>query len=263
MALESKVVAITGAASGIGQATAILLAAHGACLSLADVNENALKVTAPKLQSDYPKCSAFTAAVDVRSQQDCLMWIEATVAHFRKPLADVANLAGVFGRSIGRKPGAIRNITDEEFDWVMEVNVRGTLNCLRAELPHMQVGRSGRGGGSIVNATSVAGICGGPLNGPYVASKHAVVGITRTAAKEEGTRAIRINAIAPGIIATPMIRQIEEAAGQTDIVGEGDPGALARKGDAQEVAEVIMFLLSPQSSFVNGAVIPVDGGWVC
>ncbi|ORY03475.1 hypothetical protein BCR34DRAFT_573492 [Clohesyomyces aquaticus] len=261
MSVAGKLFAITGAASGMGRATAKLLASRGALLSLADVNKAALEEVAAELQ--HGKTSVFTAVVDVRSQQDCNAWVTGTVNHFGQSITGAANLAGVFGRSIGQEIGAVRNITDEEFDWVMDVNVKGTLNCLRAELPHMEVGAGGRGGSAIVNASSVAGITGGALNGPYTVSKHAVIGLTKSVAKEEGERAIRVNAIAPGIIATPMISQIEAAVGTTELFGKGDPGALARKGDASEVAEVIVFLLSPESSFVNGAVLNVDGGWMC
>ncbi|KAJ5977683.1 hypothetical protein N7501_001025 [Penicillium viridicatum] len=273
--LQGKVFALTGAASGIGRATALLLARHGALLSLADVDKATLAKTHDDVLQEYcnvnhvnsesiPSSPIFTRTVDVRSQKECSSWIEATVAHFGQSLAGAANLAGVFGPNIGRETGAVRNLDDTEFDWVMDVNVKGTLNCLRAELAHMQTADgAGRPGGSIVNAASVAGIVGGAHNGPYVASKHAVIGLTRTAVKEEGSRGIRLNAIAPGIIATPMIQQIEHAVGRTELFGEGDPGALGRKGEASEVAEVIVFLLSPQSSFVNGTVIPVDGGWMC
>lgn len=276
MSLAGKVVAITGAASGIGRATATLLARRGVLLSLADINSTALAIVKEELQrdvainpshsgTDSQKSSVFTFSLDIRSLEECRKWIEATVAYFQQPISAAANLAGVFGPSIGREVGAVRNITDDEFDWVMDVNVKGTLNCLRAQLPHMVVGERGRGGAAIVNAASIAGISGVLFNVPYVASKHAIVGITRTLAKEEGARAIRANAIAPGIIATPMVDQIYKAMGAGDFpgFGEGDPGALGRKGDPEEVAELVSFLLGPESGFVNGVVVPVEGGWIC
>lgn len=108
-----------------------------------------------------------------------------------------ANVAGVVGPSLATEQGTIRNITDQEFDWVMDINLKGVLNCLRAELPHMQEGKDGRGGGSIVNVASLAGLFGVAYDIPYVASKHGVVGLTRVAAKEEGARAIRVNAVCP------------------------------------------------------------------
>ncbi|RYP71301.1 hypothetical protein DL771_004878 [Monosporascus sp. 5C6A] len=264
---NGEVVTITGAASGIGRALALLLAGEGALLSLADVNAAALAgVKAEALQrrpDSATDTTIFTAVVDVRSRKSCEEWIQATLSHFGKPLAGAANLAGVIGRSITQEGGSTRNIQDDEFDWVMQVNVNGTLNCMRAELPHMRTGKAGRGGGAIVNAASISGIMGLERNCPYVAAKHSIVGLTRTAAKEEGANAIRVNAIAPGIIATPMLKQIEASAGSTDLIGKGDPGALARKGDPEEVAEAIAFLLSPQSSFISGAVLPIDGGFAC
>ena len=194
--LEGKVVVITGAGSGIGRTTASLLASRSVLLSLADVNGTALETIRTELQQYSPN-PVFTAVVDVRSQEACQSWIVDTVAHFGQPIAGAANLAGVVGPSIAQERGAIRHISDSEFDFVMDVNVKGTLNCLRAQLPYMQEGSQGRGGSAIVNAASIAGIVGVEYDGPYVASKHAIVGLTRTAAKEEGTKAIRVNAIAP------------------------------------------------------------------
>ena len=198
--IEGKLFAITGAASGIGRATATLIVSRGGLASLADVNKATLSNFEAELKRDYPSSSdrILAHAVDVRSQEACTEWIANTVAHFGgQSIYGAANLAGVFGPSIAQERGSVRNITDTELDFVLDVNVRGTLNCLRAELPHMQVGQNGRGGGAIVNAASIAGLVGVECNVPYVASKHAVAGITRTLAKEEGSRAIRVNAIAP------------------------------------------------------------------
>lgn len=195
--LKSKVVVVTGAASGIGRATAILLASHGAYLSLNDINEKALVAIKAEMEVKNEKAKVITAAFDVRSQEACNAWIRDTVAYYGQPIAGLANVAGVAGPNALKENGTIRNITDAEFDWVMDVNLKGVLNCMRATLPHVQEGKDGRDGGSVVNVASLAGIIGMPYNVPYVASKHAVVGVTRAAAKEEGARAIRVNAVCP------------------------------------------------------------------
>ena len=203
--LRDKVVVVTGAASGIGLSIAHRLASHGALLSLADVNEGPLAISAAKLlEEHYQDCDhsarpsrILTTVVDVRSTNAVSTWISKTTEHFGLPISAAANMAGVIGKNVAREEGAIRNLTDEEFDFVMAVNCRGVFNCLRAQLPAMQTGIKGRGGGSIVNASSMAGVVGVALDAPYVASKHAVAGLTRTAAKEEGGRGIRVNAVAP------------------------------------------------------------------
>ncbi|KAI0157187.1 putative short chain dehydrogenase/ reductase [Hypoxylon sp. FL1284] len=271
---SGKLFVLTGAASGIARATATLLVRRGAKVSLADVDDKKLEEVKAELLKEPAVLEnaqiggpepVLTTVVDVRSQQDCTAWIAATVAHFGQPIDGAANLAGVIGRSVGQEKGAVRNITDSEFDWVMDVNVKGTLNCLRAELPHMRAGEAGRNGSAIVNASSIAGITGVLYNIPYVASKHAIVGLTRTVAKEEGSRVIRANAIAPGVIETPMVKKIYESVGDDEFPGFGGsaPGALGRTGDAEEVAELVAFLLGPSSSFVNGTVVPIEGGWIC
>ncbi|KAI4601742.1 putative secondary metabolism biosynthetic enzyme [Pestalotiopsis sp. 9143b] len=269
--LAGKVVAITGGASGIGRATAKILASHGVLLSIADVNQENLHEVEAELRKEaqqhgHGSDTVMSRVVDVRSSDACHAWIRDTVAHFQQPLAGAANMAGVMGRSLGEEAGSIRNITDEEFEWVVGVSMKGTLNSMRAELACMVEGAKGRNGGSIVNAASIAGLVGVLNNVPYVAAKHAVVGMTKTAAKEEGKRAIRVNAIAPGIVQTPMLDEINaihggETAGS--IFGADVPGALARIGDASEAADVVVFLLSSQSSFVSGTVVPIEGGWVC
>lgn len=137
----------------------------------------------------------------------------------------------------------------------MGVNVTGVFNCLRAEL------RAISPGGSIVNASSVAGLQGSASGAPYVASKHAVIGLTRSAAKEAGGRNIRVNAVAPGVIRTPMVDLLEEQRGGLELSVK--VAALGREGKAEEVGRVIAFLLSDEATFVSGAIYSVDGGWVC
>lgn len=200
--LRGQVVAITGAASGIGRATAARLASIGAFLSLADANAKGLEEAEATLRTradtDGSGARFFARVLDVRNPGATREWIVDTVAFYNgTPLAAAANLAGVFGPSIAQERGTIRNVGSDEFDWVMAVNCHGLFNCLQAELQFMRSGSEGYGGGSIVNAASIAGLVGVDGNGPYAASKHAVVGLTRTAAKEECARAIRVNAIAP------------------------------------------------------------------
>lgn len=202
-----KLVVINGAASGIGRATAKLLAGRGALLSLSDIHEAGLHSLKAELRSATAAAGSstptptddviFTKAFDVRSQDACHSWIRDTVQHFGgRPIAAAANLAGVTNVPHAG-PSATRHTDEAELDFVWGINVKGVINCLRAELPHMQEGSAGVGGGAIVNASSLSGFMGLPGYMAYSSSKHAVVGITRTAAKEEGARAIRVNAIAP------------------------------------------------------------------
>lgn len=192
---QDKLVVISGAASGIGRATAKLLASRGALLSLSDINAAGLQAVKAELDKTAPagNNNIITAVVDVRSQEAVDAWIRDAVAHFGgRKIAAAANLAGVTG-----VPAPGRDASDSDFAFVWDVNVKGVVNCLRAELPHLQEGSAGRGGGAIINASSLSGQVGLPGFLPYVSSKHAVIGITRTVAKEEGVRAIRVNAIAP------------------------------------------------------------------
>jgi NAD(P)-dependent dehydrogenase (short-subunit alcohol dehydrogenase family) len=195
---------VTGAASGIGRSVADLLASHGALLSLADLNREPLENFATELRQKHYQIHdpattdpILITVTDVRLPTSVNAWITGTTAHFQQPLAGAANMAGVTGAHTGAEAGSLRQLTDDEFNFVMDVNCKGVFNCMRAQLPAMREGISGRGGGAIVNASSIAGVTGVPYNAPYVASKHAVAGLTRTSAKEEGVRAIRVNAVAP------------------------------------------------------------------
>ncbi|KAI9720435.1 MAG: hypothetical protein M1812_002941 [Candelaria pacifica] len=190
--LSGKSIAITGGASGIGLATAIQLLQLGAHVSICDNQQKSLDSATETLKTTITNSktnSKFLASqVDVRSSNSIKDWLSTTIKEFGK-LDGCANLAGVIGPGIGIT--GITELEDEEWDFIIGVNMTGVFNCLRAQLRVIEEG------GSIVNASSIAGLIGMPKNAAYTASKHAVIGLTRTAAKEVGHKGIRVNAIAP------------------------------------------------------------------
>lgn len=186
MSIKDRVIVITGAASGMGLETARLFASKGAKLSLADVQEKPLKELEASLKESGAEVMA--QVVDVSKRADVESWIAATVEKFGK-LDGAANLAGVIGRQ--SSVAEIQDVEDDDWDFIMGVNVVGLRNCLRAQVPHMNEGSS------IVNAASILGLIGAPKQLAYSASKHAVVGMTRSAAKELGPKKIRVNCFCP------------------------------------------------------------------
>lgn len=187
--MEGKVIAITGGASGIGLASAKLLASRGADISIADVSQANLDKAVPEIKSaSSSKKDILASIVDVRNIASVHDWIKQTVDKFGK-LDGAANLAGVIGAHKEQRP--TRDLIEDDWDFVIGVNLTGVMHSMKEELKVMTTG------GSIVNASSVAGLTGLPSCAAYCASKHGVIGLTRTAAKEEGSRGIRVNAIAP------------------------------------------------------------------
>ncbi|KIX91949.1 uncharacterized protein Z520_12338 [Fonsecaea multimorphosa CBS 102226] len=245
--LTGKVIAITGAGGGIGSVTAELLASRGASLSLIDMDLKALEEVAETIRAKH-KTDVMTTRVNVTSSEQVDDWIASTVKHFGK-LSGAVNLAGTLGKEMGLK--AAHEVSDEDFDFVMAINVRGVMACQRAQI------RSIEDGGSIVNATSVAGKIGIANLLAYGTSKHAVIGLTRIAAAENGHRNVRVNAVAPGTIDTQMIT----AAQEVSMPGSDKPRApIQRLGTPMEVATLIAYLLSDESTYTTGAVHTIDGG---
>ncbi|XEV01499.1 hypothetical protein FSHL1_006786 [Fusarium sambucinum] len=253
--INNKVIAITGGASGMGRATATLLASLGARVSLADANASLLKEVEAELVAAYGVENIYAKLVDVRDRVTVEAWIKETVDKFGK-LDGAANLAGVSGRQ--QNVASVAEVDDDDWDFVMDVNVKGVLNSIRAQIPMLN------DGASVVVAASTVGLMALPNNAAYVTSKHAVVGLTRTAARELGSRSIRVNAIAPGPIETPMLKgAATRMGGDPEDIPKAMSLAIMRLGKATEVAALVAFLLGDDSKFTTGCVYPVDGGQLC
>ena len=186
--IEGKVVALTGGASGIGFATSKLLASQGVHLSIADINGGPLQEAVAKLKEASPAAKIISTVVDVRKDDQVNKWIETTVKELGR-LDGAVNLAGVIPKCINKE--RVEDLNNEDWHFVIDVNLHGVMYCMRAQLQNMN------NNGSIVNAASICGTIGFPKNAAYTASKHAVIGLSRSATKEVGDREIRINCIAP------------------------------------------------------------------
>lgn len=250
ISFENKVALVTGAGSGIGLATAKAFAQSGAAVVLADWNEKSVRAAADEFIAQPHKTLAVTCDVSDDAQVEAL--VEKAVATFGH--IDAAfNNAGV--QNILAETA---DTTRKDYDRVMGINLRAVWSCMKFELQQMRK----QGSGAVVNCSSLGGLVGGAERGIYHASKHGVLGFTKSAALEYAPRGIRVNAVCPGLIWTPMVDQMV-AGGQGEAMKAMEKSIpMQRAGRPEEIADAVLWLCSEAASYVTGQSISVDGGYI-
>jgi 3-oxoacyl-[acyl-carrier protein] reductase len=243
MKLQGKVAFITGAGRGIGAATALKFAREGATVVACDVHEDATRQTVRDCRDAGAQAIGLAANVTDRSSLDGA--VQAALAQFGQ-IDVLVNNAGI------TRDARFEKMTEAQFDAVIDVNLKGVFNAAQAVVPAMLE----RGRGVILNASSVVGLYGNFGQTNYVAAKSGVIGFTRTWCRELGPKGIRVNAVAPGFIQTPMLDSVPD----TVLTKMSDQVPLRRLGQPEEVANLYAFLASDEASYINGAVIEVTGG---
>lgn len=242
---EGKVAFVTGAASGIGREVALAFAAEGARVVATDVaaagEDTVAAVKRAGGEARFIRCDV-TSVAQVRAA------VEATVGAYGR-LDCAFNNAGVFGER-----AHVHEYPEEEFERLIRIHLFGVFYCLKYELAQMQK----QGSGAIVNTSSVAGLLGSPQSCAYTAAKHGIAGLTKAAAVDNGSTGIRVNAVCPGLIDTPMTQGMFGADLETR-AAQVHP--IVRPGKPQEVAAAVLWLCSDAASLVTGIAMPVDGGW--
>jgi NAD(P)-dependent dehydrogenase (short-subunit alcohol dehydrogenase family) len=250
ISFENKVALVTGAGSGIGLATARAFAQSGASVVLADWDERAASSAAGELTAQGHKALAIRCDVSDDAQVEAM--VAQTVATFGR-LDAAYNNAGV-----QNVLAETADTTREDYDRVMAINLRGVWSCMKFELRQMRA----QGNGAIVNCSSLGGLVGGAERGIYHAAKHGVIGFTKSAALEYAARGIRINAVCPGLIWTPMADRMV-AAGQGEALRAMEKSVpMGRVGRPEEIAHTVLWLCSDAASYVTGQSISVDGGFI-
>jgi len=241
--LEGKVCIVTGAGQGIGEATALKFAREGAVVIVCDVKQAQIDAVAEACRAVGAQADGHVMDVTNRAQVDSVV---AEVIATRGRVDVLVNNAGI------TQDARLQKMTLEQFDRVIDVNLRGVFHCAQAVAGHM----TGQGSGVILNASSIVGLYGNFGQTNYAASKFGVIGFTKTWARELSAKGVRVNAVCPGFITTPMLSTVPDKVLE-DLAAKVP---LKRLGQAEEIANVYAFLASDEASYVNGAVIEVDGG---
>jgi NAD(P)-dependent dehydrogenase (short-subunit alcohol dehydrogenase family) len=247
---QDQVVLITGASGGIGKEAAFQFGQSGAKVSICDINTDKLAETVNELQQ--AGIDVFSQACNVTDETQVKAFVDATVDVFGRLDAAINN-AGI---DPGQQP--LADISVADYDNTMAVNVKGVFLCMKYQIPHMQA----QGGGAICNISSVAGVSGAPQMSVYAASKHAVIGLTKTAAYEYGKAGIRVNAVCPFITMTDMLEDaIADIPDREEILKQlGKDAALKRLAQPIEVVQAMLFACDKDNSYMTGHEILIDGG---
>jgi NAD(P)-dependent dehydrogenase (short-subunit alcohol dehydrogenase family) len=243
---ENKVIIVTGAGSGIGRATALAFAQEGAKVVVSDFHEQEGQETVSQIRS--LGAEAYFIKCDVSQEPQVKELVEKTIQKYGR-LDCAYNNAGIEGA-----PSSTVECSSENWDRTIDTNLKGVWLCMKYEIPEMLK----HGKGSIVNCSSIAGLVGFETIPAYVASKHGVIGLTETAALEFAKKNIRVNAVCPGAIHTPMLDRFTK--GEEQQMANQDP--MGRIGRPEEIAESVLWLCSDKASYVTGQSLAVDGGWV-
>ncbi|QIF05491.1 glucose 1-dehydrogenase [Roseimicrobium sp. ORNL1] len=248
ISFQNKVALVTGAGSGMGLATARAFAEAGASVALADLDEGAVRSAAAALRASGH--DAISVRCNVADESEVAAMIEQTVSKFGR-LDAAFNNAGIQSPAL-----ETADVNNDEFDRVHAVNLRGVWNCMKHELLHMRA----QGSGAIVNNSSIGGLIGLPGRAAYHSTKHGVLGLTKSAALEYASRGICINAICPGTIDTPMVKEMlaKEPDAMKEILRSQPIGRLGR---VEEIASAVLWLCSPGAGFVIGHALVIDGGY--
>jgi NAD(P)-dependent dehydrogenase (short-subunit alcohol dehydrogenase family) len=248
--LDGKVALVTGGASGIGRATAVTMAREGARVAVTDRTEASAAETVALINAAGGQAIAIGG--DVAREEDVAEMVARTVAAFGR-LDCAFNNAGVPPIAVGPGGQRTHELSQASFDAMQAINLTGVFLCMKHEITQMLA----QGGGAIVNAASIAGLIGLRTSAHYVAAKHGVVGLTKTAAIEYAEDGIRVNCIGPGYVATPLIKEMMEQRG--DVILAKVP--MNRLATPEEIAEAVVWMCSDKASFMTGASQMVDGGY--